>query len=160
MRKILFLFLGFAFLTSCGSDDSATILTYQEAIVGKWLLVDYNDAENTDISKILIQEPCVAKTFVEFKSDLVFLQSSFRGKDCAEVKISTVNYEIVDNVMTTISKGGGATIGSDSVIKYYIKELTASKLAIQAFYDDNGVEGRIPELKEEDFYTFIYKRIQ
>lgn len=160
MRKILFLFLAFAFLTSCGSDDSVTILTYQEAVVGKWLLVDYNDAENSDISQILIEEPCAAKTFVEFKSDLVFVESSFGGKDCSEVEISTVNYEIVDNVMTTISKGGGATIGSDSVIKYYIKELTASKLAIQGFYYDDGVEGRIPELKEKDFYTLIYKRIQ
>lgn len=160
MKKILLLFVGLALLVSCSSDDGNSESNKKERIIGNWLLVDYSDSSTPDISEILKEVPCAAKQMTTFNIDQTMVETSFYGDNCDEISFSTSNYEVEGEVLNTINTEGGFEPGSDSVVKFYIKELTASKLVIQCFYIDLGIGHPNPELTEEEYYTLTYKRIK
>ena len=153
MKRIFFLVLlmNFSVFISCNNDDDNG--NESVSIVGKWKIIDFQENGYTlDACEMMEQR--------EYKTDNTIIKTYFYGNNCQNSGTSNWTYSISDNKLFTKEPNGGLNPNKDYIINYNIISLTNTKLIIEGYFVDEGVNGVTPtEIPQNERFTETWEKI-
>ncbi len=113
MRKILFVFLTFAVLLSCESDDGITY-TQPDYLSGKWIVKEIGaiNQQNVVVYNEFVNDPfCEEKDNLILSNDFTFQQNSFESENSVCQNSQTNGTYVLENNTLILSRSvNGQTI--------------------------------------------------
>jgi hypothetical protein len=152
-NKIFLLLLILCLIFSCSSDKDNSNSYNSSDIIGIWKIIDFQENGAT-------LDDCEMMEQREFKTDNTIKQFYFYGNNCQNSGTNDWIFTVSDNKLFTKEPNGGYNGNNDYIINYNIIELTATKLIIEGYYVDEGVDGiKAEEIPSGERFKETWERI-
>ncbi|MFS4484365.1 lipocalin family protein [Hyunsoonleella sp. 2307UL5-6] len=155
MKKTFLFFLAIISLGCSSSDDNSNTENNSD-ILGKWVITQLDFEDNYSYP-----ECAVNNNTYEFMDNGDLIYKYVTGSSCNQTGTNNYEYNVEGSVMTKIEPNGGFNPENDYIEKFNVKELTQTKLVLEAYYVDEGLDngGGIINIPSEDRRDEIWERV-
>ena len=159
MKKLSLLLFTVIIYFSCSSDDNSSANYENNEIIGSWKITEYRDNIFNNIQEVdANDEPCFSLSTKTYNSNLILKDYYKYGNSCQNSGVTNKTFQINGNILTETEQNGGYESNTDYIVKYYIEELSSTKLKLKGFYVNEGVTGSNPDRSDEPFYETWIKQ--
>ncbi|WP_445957339.1 lipocalin family protein [Yeosuana sp.] len=152
--KTILTLLTICFIISCSSNDEKS--TDSSDLLGKWLITQLDFEDNYSYPNCAVNN----NTY-EFISNGDLVYKYVTGSNCTQTGTNNYKYTVDGNVLTKTEPNGGYNPNNDYIEKFNIKVLTETKLILEAYYVDEGLDNGegIINIPKEDRREEIWEKI-